>query len=170
MTLLTVVTRHLLSREEQFAVCAASLRVQTDQDFQHLVLEDSKGHGIEWANRQLIVHKDKVYGDYVFILDDDDQLISENFVAEIRDIVIANDPDLIVMQMDHKGRILPKQGMRCPGFGEIGISAVVVQRDVWMQAIEAFEPKRGGDYPFLTRCYELADKIMWIKKAMSKMQ
>lgn len=177
--LLTIVTRHLPRRERLLAVCRASIDMQTDQDLQHLVIVDNVGRGLSWANRQFVAHADEVRGDYVFILDDDDRLVRDDFVASIREVA---GPKLIVVRMDHQRRegghiepfVLPKSGdwgRGCPPFASIGVSAVVVRRDVWVEAIEDFAPRRGGDYPFFQTCFELAgDDVKWLDRVMSQCQ
>jgi len=62
-------------------------------------------------------------------------------------------------------------GKDCPPFAYIGISAVVVRRDVWLDAVLHFAARRGGDYPFIERCFELAGgDIVWIDQVMSQCQ
>lgn len=168
---LTVVTRHTAGREDAFAVCCESLGMQTDQDFQHLVIIDTVGHGIGWSHLQFAKHAELANGEYVFILDDDDCLITDDFVSSVKQEAEAA---LLVVRMDHKWAILPSNedwNAGCPRLGRIGISAVVVRRDVWVEAVNAFTTAYAGDYPFLARCFEIAgDDIVWIDRVMSRCQ
>lgn len=168
---LTVVTRHTVGREDLFAVCQESLNTQTDQDFQHLIITDSVGRGIAWSHQQFAVYAELVNGEYVFILDDDDRVVVDDFVSSIKQ---KAGPALFVVRMDHGYEVLPTDddwGRGCPALGHIGISAVVVQRDVWIEAVNAFTEEYAGDYPFVARCFELAgDDIVWIDRVISECQ
>lgn len=175
LPVLSIVTRHYVKRPKLFDNCVESVKMQTCDDYEHIILEDTVGRGVDWANKQFERHAKDVGGDYVFILDDDDRLITDRFVTLVSRIKSLIEPDLIVVKMNHGKRlgILPNDaywGIGLPPFSNIGVSAVIPKREIWVDAVKCFAPRTGGDYPFIKKCFELADEIIWIDEVVSECQ
>src|SRR4030067_728827 len=127
---LSIVTR-TFRRPVGLARCVDSVARQTDPDVEHIILHDSIGRGVGWAYENLKTVQPG--GEYVFILDDDDYLIDEGFVAELKQFVVEHVcPDLVFVLMRVRGRILPEwtEGLR---LGDIAVSCLVLRRDVWLE-------------------------------------
>ena len=92
-------------------------------------------------------------GEYVFILDDDDYLIDEGFVAALKQFVVEHVcPDIVFVQMDVCGRILPEwsEGLR---LGDIAVSCFALRREVWLEHGGDFSGEYGGDFHFIDAVY-----------------
>src|SRR5262245_33261596 len=108
----------------------ASLKRQIDPDFEQIFLVDEVGYGIGESYRRMAQLGDEIHGIYVFCLDDDDMLVSDWLIADLKAIAKAHDPDVIMVKMDHGRRgILPDEGFwqRRPEISHIGCSAYVVK-------------------------------------------
>ena len=153
MAFLTVVTR-AFRRPRGLARCVDSVARQTDPDIEHIILHDAVGRGVGWSYENLgTAHPS---GEYVFILDDDDYLIDPDFVSVLRAFVAEhNSPDIVFVQMDVCGRILPEwsEGLR---MGDIAVSCFVLCRNVWIEHRGDFRAQYAGDFHFINAVYRCA--------------
>ena len=67
MSLLSIVTRRHPKRDSLFKICKESLQKQTCQNFEHVLIIDDVGRGVEYANKSFYKNREKVTGKYVFI-------------------------------------------------------------------------------------------------------
>ena len=83
------------------AMCRRSVQAQTCRDFQHMVIVDDTGIGVEGMFRDIRRHADQIRGEYVFILADDDLLLDPLGLRQVRDFARAheNPPVIIVAQL-----------------------------------------------------------------------
>ena len=112
-------------------------------------------------------------GDMVFCLDDDDCLIYPPFIATLKRIAAAHDPDVIMCRMDHGGgRILPSARWgKSPRVSEIGISAFVVRRAVWQRHAGAMVPgEYVSDFHFINSIWQAAPSVFWLDVVASRVQ
>lgn len=142
MAFLEVLTR-CYKRPTLLARNQASLRAQTCDDWTQTLLIDDVGRGINWSHENLTRCAPALNGQYIWLLDDDDECIRPTLVAELKAIVATHNPDVIMLRMDHGPRgILPEPGYwgNAPEHGHIGVSAYVVRREVWQAHAEAWSP------------------------------
>jgi len=163
---LTVVTR-CNNRPELLYRNLSSWSEQSDQDFDHILLFDGENRGVEWANSNIAVNKDRVHGEYVYVLDDDDYLHCKDFVKILKKVAKENGPDVIMVKMYHgpSGKDLPDVGhWGSSGVfpGHVGTPCFVVRRDVWKRHIDSFQGKSMGDYRFIKELFEENYKIYWL--------
>lgn len=162
MSFLTVITRtykrpHLLARNQ------ASLAAQTDPDFEQILLVDDAGRGVAWANAQLRDVADRITGEYVLVLDDDDRVATPELIADLK-VVAWDRPGVIMTRMDHGPRgILPEPEYvgQLPPRAHVGCSAPIVRADVWRQCAFAWGAAYDGDYDFLTALFTAGATIAW---------
>lgn len=138
----------------------------------HTFLNDAIGRGIGWSYRNMAAYAPDLEGFYIWILDDDDVCIYPDLYRDLQDIVAAENPDVIMLKMDHGERgILPSHswGGR-PEQGDIGCSAYVVRRDVWRKHARYFTAEYAGDYAFISSVFDGDYKIHWHDVIASRVQ
>lgn len=139
-----------------------SLALQTSQDFEQLFLVDEVGIGINATHARMAAEMPaRISGDYVYVLDDDNVLIDNGFVATIAGVAARLDPDIIMVKSDHGALgILPTavvwKGQPVPG--QIDAMNYVVKADIWKRhaATWTMHPKDAGDATFIMAlfCYD----------------
>lgn len=170
---LEILTRTFNARPRMFAAHKISLAMQTDQDFTHTVLVDSDRRGLVWATENMAAYAPRLVGEYIFVLDDDDELIRPTFVADLKELAVLYAPDVIMMRMDHgAGCILPSARWgKSPRVGEIGVSAFVVRRDVWQAHAGAWLPGcYTSDFQFINSIWQARPQIYWWDVTASRVQ
>lgn len=173
MWTLEVLTRHYSKRPSLLAIQQASLACQTSVAWQQTLLIDDIGRGVPWANAQLAHHEPT--GDYIWILDDDDECICNTWVADLHLITEAHDPDIVwVKNIVHGHGELPEPDywQARPAFGHIAMSCFAVRWDVYLHHREAFDAPAGADYRFAERVYNQtpAAKQYWHDCAVMRTQ
>lgn len=172
MAFLSVVTR-CYKRPKMLANNVASVRSQTDPDYQQVFIVDDMGRGVGWANRQLVERAHEATGQYVMVLDDDDMLSDETLIETLKGIVEKNRPELIMAKMDHgELGILPNDDhwLKRPEHGQIGMSAWVASNELYRGAVQNIGPKRAGDVAFYQALYDRAASIYWLDQVISQVQ
>lgn len=163
---LSIVTRHMASRPRMFARCLESLKVQTCQDFEHVVLADEVGRGMAWANRQFFEHRALPQGEYVLILDDDDELATPEAVAILKAAAEASQADIIVFYGEHGERLgrLPTANVwgKAPLYSQISGQDFITRREVWYRHIAAYGAERAGDFAFLSEVWRCGYCVHWL--------
>ena len=168
---LSIVTRHFYKRPELFKRCCESISQQTDQDFEHIIIKDEISVGSHQANTLFHKNKEKVNGEYVFMLDDDDVLTSGELISDIKKVVVEHQADLIFIKMLAGGQIIPSDEIWMKNEikeGHIGTSCVVVKNELWKEHIEKFSAKQTGDFEFIKVILKKAQKIVWLDGMYSK--
>ena len=168
------VTRCHPNRPKMQQACIDSVKAQTCKDYSHLLFEDDKtknGYGRDKADARLR-EASPLDGDYIMVLDDDDMLVYDKFVAEFREAVAKSDPDVVIF----KGRvgdtdILPSSGWwgKPPQLGGIGSFCFAVKKALWVKYIGNWGPT-FGDHTFIRECYLNTDKVLWIDKIIATTQ
>ncbi len=166
---LSVVTR-CYKRPVMLANNVASLRGQTDQDYEQLLIVDEVGRGVGWANQALATAEPA--GDYVMALDDDDKLADYRAI-ELLKVATEGEPELVIFKADHaRLGILPRAvvwGKR-PIRGSIGGCDFISRRDVWEKHIAAFGTMACGDYRYLRSVWQDDPKVFWLDKLLASVQ
>lgn len=167
MPFLEILTR-CYKRPRMLAINQASLTTQTDPDWVQTLLPDLIGRGIGWSMENMANYASELVGDYIWILDDDDMCICPTLVADLKSIWVSSGPDVIMVKMDHEGVILPGERTwgHAPVYGQIGVSAFIVKREVWQANCRAFIPGwYGSDFSFINEIWgnnPQFDMAMWI--------
>ncbi len=169
MPFMSFVTR-CCKRPEPLERCRASVLQQSDKDFEHILIFDEVGRGISWANQQFYVNRQRVKGDYVYLLDDDDYLIEPNFISLIKQIVARESPDVIMVKMQTEAHIFPTPDVwrKKPILGSIGTSCFCVSNPVYQKHIKEFGRRSCGDIAFIRSVFNDAYKIYWFDKIISR--
>lgn len=147
-----------------------SLRAQTDGDWHQVLLVGDVGRGLHYANGMLAQHKAKVKGQYVYILDDDNRLIIDDFVSGLREIIEKSDPHVIMVksQLSRHG-IMPRGWGKNPRLCQVDTTNFVVKKKLWKAHIKAFHQPRYGDFYFIQEIFNQPRiKVMWWDKVVAK--
>lgn len=171
MAFLEIITR-CYKRPEMLKANRASMPEHAPGELIHTLLPDPHGHGVGWANARLA----RFYpsANWVWILDDDDMCVRPSLLAELQQIVAAEDPDLIMLRMDHGPRgVLPDDltwGLR-PTYGRIGCSGFVTRKDLWLAARHVWAGGRyHSDYEFIAAAFDAAQAVAWHDVVASRVQ
>lgn len=135
----------MASRPNLFTKNIDSLAAQTCDDFEQLILWDGRGRGIEQTH--LVLHDIGVNGEYVWLLDDDDYA-RPNAVEIIKANTQDKPPALMCRFIHNENLILPDE-QRGLAEGLIGVSSLIVRRDVWAQTRKDFTPRYAGDWDWI---------------------
>jgi hypothetical protein len=163
---LSIVTRKHPNRPTMFVKCRASVLMQKDDDYEHVILEDKLGIGANAANRMFYDNRQLIRGQYVFILDDDDMLTSTELVGDMKRIVDDKSPDVVFIRMLINGVLYPTDV--CWGKGvtvcHVGSFNLVIKRDLWLDNIDNFSDRRIGDFQFFDSIMKKSPVVYWQDK------
>lgn len=176
--ILSIITRVHPKRPELFAKCKESVSLQTDKDFEQLFIYDDseKGRGREYAVKMFFLKRDEIdiKGDYVMVLDDDDIMVYNNFVKDLKEITKPESYDMIIFKGELVGLgIVPSQQLwrKPPQCGGIASFCVVVKKELWDKYIEEYgKSPMAGDFVFFKKCYDNSKKVYWFDKLVCKTQ
>jgi len=170
--LLSIITR-CYRRPVGLRRCKLSLALQIDQDFEHILLVDDVGIGFRAADARLVTDAPAlINGDYVYVLDDDNFLIDNSFVARIHWFAQEYDPDIIMVKSDN-GRqgILPtpevwrRRPIRCHN----DPLNSVVRSEIWKRHIGILATCQDDarDSALLTELFNHDYSIRWLDKVVA---
>lgn len=171
MAFLEVITR-TYKRPTMLRRCKESLPGHSPGELRHTVLNDPIGRGVGWANGRLATHTPNAR--YVWILDDDDECVHSTLLVELKRIAAQEDPELIMLRMDHGPRgVLPTVltwGL-APVHGRIGCSAFVTRSDLWMKHRHVWAGARYySDFEFISAAFADARNVYWHDVVASRVQ
>ncbi len=168
---LSVVTRTCPGRGELLARNRAALDAQTDPDWEQVVITDPVGRGLRWANCALAQEADRVHGEWVWILDDDDYCADPDLVADLKRVVAERRADVVLVKMDRKPfqSVLPDAEVwgKQPVLGHIGAPCVLVRNRLWKRHIDRFCADRAGDYRFIKALFDAGYPRYWWDRVCS---
>lgn len=181
---LTIVVRHKVGRERQFARCIQSILSQAESEYiQIVILNDEVGRGVDWANANLVEAKRYVKGRHVWTLDDDDVIYHRgvflSWLAE-RDRP-DNRSGMYIFQFEHdkQGVLPPDEDIESglPRRGRIAGQCVIVSYDLFMQNIHLSGSNEyvgdyghSGDYSYIMGCMQSTLFLMWIPEVYAQRQ
>lgn len=168
---LEIITRHVPARAGLLAANVASLEAQTDGDWQQTLLVDEVGRGIGWAQAQLASFAPS--GDYVWLLDDDNECLRPTLVAELK-AMAAGRPDVIMLRTE-RGRlgVIPQNGywQRPPAHMHVDAACYVVRREIWERNRAAWLSARyQSDYDFIAAVFAAGVRVSWHDVVASRAQ
>jgi hypothetical protein len=141
----------------------SSLRKQTDQDFQTLCLIDDVGRGIPWANKNLKHTKQHVKGKFVYMLEDDDDFLHDDFIKDLKKIVSDHSPGVIMCKALIEGKVFPKPLVwrNKPIISQIGTPCFIVSNAVYQRHVHAEDVQKCGDFHFLSDLWPMKYPTYW---------
>lgn len=159
--------------------CKASVYTQTCQDVQHLIIEDTQGHGIPAMFADVANHHDKISGEYVMFLCDDDMLFDDHVVQDVYDVIqstmshsfVGVTTDVLMVKMEVDGRVYPGdfRAHNQPVCGDIAIGCWIVKKEVWTS--HRYGERYEGDYDFIRSVFDVNKwTIAWYDRVVSRAQ
>ena len=173
MPLLEVVTR-CYKRPKMLLRNILSLQRQSVSDWEQTFLVDDVGLGIGASYKRLAHHAP--VGDWLWILDDDDECIYDDLVFMVSSIALEQPQTQVIMvRMDHGAElgILPDAHVwgNGPVHGHIGCSAYIVRRDVWQRHAHAFSGGHyASDFDFINEIWLEHPHVFWLDVVASATQ
>jgi hypothetical protein len=136
-------------RPSRLAKCMASVGRQTlAHEVEQLVVPDHAGYGVVGGlYGRLPWYAETLRGQYVHILCDDDELVSETVVANVKAFVERKQSPEVVIVKAIKGAFeLPTCVGRQPEPSETDLSCYILRRDVWIRHYRDYGARYEGDY------------------------
>jgi hypothetical protein len=133
----------------------ASLAMQSDQDYEQIMLVDNQERGIAYANRLMADSVDRIKGEYVLILDDDDLMINAEGIATLR-LATKNKPVMVIFRGWING-LIPSDDfwLQPPRMGQIGVFCYILRADIFREhSQEVGRPEYHNDYLLVKSVYE----------------
>lgn len=164
---LSIVTR-THNRPDMLRCNMESVAAQTCQDLEHVILHDSVGRGLQWANSQYARYAPALSGDYVLMLDDDNVLAHSEAVATM---LAASEckPDIIQFRAEvGPNGILPHDECwkAAPQIYHVDGHTLAVRRDKWLEYIGYFGGDRCADYRFIRALWDGGATVQWVDSVL----
>lgn len=158
-------------RPKALAICMRSVNMQTDMNFEQVIIHDDVGLGIGGMYQDIRNHLHSVHGDYVHVLSDDDVLTDIDAVRKIRRFIAAEDnPPVVIIKSEKLGRILPDYWQAAPQFGHIDLGNFVVRADVWKANATAWGDCYEGDFHFINALWQQGHRFAWLDDVLTAAQ
>jgi glycosyltransferase involved in cell wall biosynthesis len=152
-------------------LCRQSVQMQTCRDFQHMVIVDDCGIGVDGMFRDIRRHVDQIRGRYVFILADDDRLIDPEGLERVQQFATEHDyPPVIIVKNYKWGDVFPKLWEQEPQLGMIDTGNFIIRADVFRDNADKFGERYEGDYDFISHLWRAGYPFFWFDYIFSGMQ
>ena len=175
MKSIAFITRVHPKRPNMLKVCIKSVKAQTSDDYIHILHRDDNtenGYGVSLANTSLRKVK-SINARYVMVLDDDDMLIDPDFVEIFTGIIEGDVPEIVFFKGKIEGKgIYPrnKRWGKAPSFRLIAGFSFAVRKDIWINYIHEWKERGGGDFCFISACYENTKYHFWLDRIVAQTQ
>lgn len=174
MKFLTILTRVHPARPNCLARNIKSVKSQTDNDIQHLLLcPEIEPHDVVKVGPLIHYAANRIKGHYVMQLPDDDRLCSSEFVKDLKAIIGTNDIDMVIFRMElgdpsfvaSGNGICPpddKWELRLIQGGYIAGQNVIVKRAIYDGAShEWLRPTYSADFNYIQTAFSLSKNVVW---------
>ena len=173
---LTIVTRSY-KKPKCLQKCIESVEAQTDPDYEQIFIIDEVGRGLAWADQALAENAHKCNGKYVMVLDDDDYILTPNFIKLIKHTTARRDPDIIIWrgQFVDANMTLPGRdhlwGVK-PIITQIGSFNYCARNHLYKEHIHTCKTGKTGDFDYIDTLFKLKPKPThyWINKVLVSTQ
>lgn len=170
MTFITLYTP-TYKRPTFLAACKASVQTQSDPDYQHMVIVDDSGIGVDGMFRDIRRHADQMRGEYVFILADDDRLYGRDSIRAVKAFAREHDNPAVIIVRNHKwGQVFPTAWRSEPQLGAIDTGNFIIRADIFRENADAFGLRYEGDFDFIHSLWKKGIPFAWFDYVFSEMQ
>lgn len=169
MAFLSVITRHLNSRPNMLKINQASLRMQSDLDYEQIIQVDEIGRGWQYAHIMQQQAALKAQGDYVLTLDDDDILINADAIRLWKEATKNNPPGVIHQSWIGDLGPLPDAAhwQKRPEMGFIGSDSFILRKDILIEYLGQIEGHYASDYDLIWPIYrDHGSEIVWLEQIL----
>lgn len=157
-------------RPHLLAECIASVQAQSDPDWQHLVIRDEVGIGIEGVFAAVPEHTPEIEGDYVYMLQDDDLLVDRDFIRDLKRFVWEHNSPPVVIVRNQKHGLQPRRWQAPPQLGSIDLGSYVIRADVFCENAHRFGRRYEGDFDFIRALWDLRYPFAWWDRLVAEAQ
>lgn len=166
MKFLTILTRVHPARPRCLARNIASVKAQTDHDFQHLLLRpEVEPHDVVKVGPLIHYAAGQIRGRYIMQLPDDDRILMPDFVRDLKAMIGTDDIDMVIFRMWLGMGICPpdRQWMlRAITGGFIAGQNVILKRKIYDGAShEWLRPTYSADFNYIQTAFGLSKKVVW---------
>ena len=165
---LSIVT-HCCNRSTFLRENIKSVKAQTSREWEQIYIVDRHQAGIKQANISFYRNRSRVRGEYVYILDDDCELINPQFIEHLHESVSPQDDIIMVRSIRPRGhpsseRLFPDYHVwgKTPKFETTNSLCYVIRADLWRAQIKAYGRGSGGDWWFLKGCMDTGAQLSWL--------
>ena len=160
--LISIITRSC-GKSDKLRLNRDSLQQQTDPDFEQIIVEDAGMKGYLWANTQIFQIADRLNGQYVYVLDDDDCLIDNDFIKKLKYLIEAQiaAPEVIICKGYIDFKLFPTIWSQPIARGQIGSPNFIVRNDIFQKNAIHWIHDRAGDFNFISSCGSHEDFLWW---------
>jgi hypothetical protein len=116
-----------------------------------------------YANTKIFKIANCLKGQYVYILDDDDCLINNEFIEKFKYLVQAQNysPEVIICKGYIGEKLFPKIWQAPINRGQIGSPNFIVRTDIFQFNAIHWIQERAGDFHFISACGSHNDFLWW---------
>lgn len=158
-------------RPTYLTICRMSVQMQTCRSFQHMVIVDDTGIGVDGMFRDIRRHAKNIRGRYVYILSDDDKLLLPEGLEKVRAFAQANDNPPVIIVRNHKwGKTFPLLWKHEPVHTKIDTGNFIIRADVFKENADRFGECYEGDYVFIKHLWDKGYPFAWFDYEFSEMQ
>lgn len=163
---LSIITRCHIDRPVGFENLRQSIEEQTKIGIQHLLLRSPGQIRIPGANRMLasVEAVDRVKGDYVQVIDDDDLLSSPDYLDQLQEFIISQGyPDWIMVRgkLNDRSYPIPWGQKWQPKVGTVTCFCIITSRDLWEEHHQAWGVDKCGDWNFAKALWDAGNRPVW---------
>ena len=170
MTFMTFYTP-TYKRPTYLSICRSSVQAQTCRDYQHMVIVDDSGIGVDGMFNDIRRHANAVRGEYVFILADDDRLLDPSGLEQVKAFAMANDYPPVIIVRNHKwGKTFPLIWGEAPEYTKIDTGNFIIRADVFLENVDQFGECYEGDFVFIDHLWKAGYSFAWFDYVFSEMQ
>lgn len=170
MTFMTFYTP-TYKRPTYLSICRRSVQAQTCRDFQHMVIVDDSGIGVDGMFHDIRRHAKAVRGKYVFILADDDRLLKAEGLKRVKAFAEANNcPPVIIVRNYKWDKTFPLIWEEAPQFTKIDTGNFIIRNDVFQENADRFGDCYEGDWVFIEHLWKAGYPFAWFDYVFSEMQ
>jgi hypothetical protein len=153
--------------------CVASVtRQESLEMIQHIIVRDEVGLGIAGMFAEIPRHVEEMVGDYVYILQDDDELADGRCVADVQEWICRQmvNPAVIMVRNIKRGMNLPLMWETRPVCGWVDLGGYLVKREVFAENAGMFGRRYEGDYDFIDRLWAMGYTFGWCARLFAREQ
>jgi len=170
MTFMTFYTP-TYKRPTYLAICQRSVQAQTCRDYQHMVIVDDSGIGVDGMFHDIRRHTKAIRGKYVFILSDDDRLLGRTGLKRVKEFAEVNNYPPVIIVRNHKwGKTFPLIWEQAPEFTKIDTGNFIIRNDVFQENADRFGECYEGDWIFIEHLWNAGYPFAWFDYVFSEMQ
>lgn len=148
-------------RPRLLADCISSVEAQSVR-VQHVIVHDEIGLGVGGMFADIKNHSDRVTGDLVMVLSDDNVLVDEHVADDLLTVWMLNSqPDVVMFKGSIGECVQPLAWEREPVIEQVDLSCFAVRRQVWQAHAADWGHRYEGDFDFIHTLWRCGYRFYW---------